>query len=297
MIQFNRKFFVFTILLLFLSISACKSTQNTDLATVPTREITDDLGKKIQLSTKVTRAVSLAPNLTEIVFAIGAGDKLVGVTDYCNFPEETKNIQKIGDTLKPNIENIIALKPQVVLVSTASQLETFTKTLEERGIKVFVTNPSSLEGVYQSIEMVGEIFEAKEKAEELVNNLKKRVAAIEEKTKNAAHPKVFVQIDKSLYTIGKDSFITDLITKAGGNSVTKDLETPYPKLSKETALALNPEVIILSESQSNEEPNDVFKDSAAVKNGNVFKVNADILSRPAPRVVDGLEQIAGYLHP
>lgn len=275
--------------------SACKNETPQDQTVTATREMTDDLGKRVKLPPKIERAVSLAPNLTEIVFAVGAGDKLVGVTTFCNYPEETKNIQKVGDTLKPNIENIIALKPQIVLVSTASQLETFSQTLEKQGISVFVTNPSNLDGIYKSIETVGEIFGTKDKAVEVVNSLKKRVAAIEENAQKDNKPKVFVQIDKSLYTIGKDSFITDLIQKAGGISATADLETAYPKLSKEAALALNPDVIILSESADNNEPNEVFKNSNAVKNGKVFKINADILSRPAPRIVDALEQIAGFL--
>jgi iron complex transport system substrate-binding protein len=287
-----RFIYIFFLLLIF---SACKSTSDNNVSSLPTRQITDDLGQTVKIPNKIERAVSLAPNLTEIIFAVGAGDKLVGVTEYCNYPEAAQKIQKVGDTLKPNIENIIALKPQIVFVSTASQLETFTKTLEQQGITVFVTNPNNLDGIYQSIEKVGEIFDAGEKSNELVGGLKKRVSAVEEKARDSTKPKVFVQIDKALYTIGKDSFITDLIVKAGGESVTKDLATAYPKLSKETALALNPDVIILSESPGNEEPNEAFKNSAAVKNGKVFKINADILSRPAPRIIDGLEQLAGYL--
>ncbi len=289
-----RPKFIF-ILFLLLIFSACKQTSDNNLNSVPTRQITDDLGKTVKIPNKIERAVSLAPNLTEIIFAVGAGNKLVGVTEYCNFPEEAQKIQKVGDTLKPNIENIIALKPQIVFVSTASQLETFTKTLEQQGITVFVTNPNNLESIYQSIEKVGEIFEVKDKSSALINGLKQRVTGVEEKAKNSTKPKVFVQLDKALYTIGKDSFITDLIVRAGGESVTKDLATAYPKLSKETALALNPDIIILSESPGNEEPNEAFKNSAAVKNGKVFKINADILSRPAPRIVDALEQLAGYL--
>ena len=198
-------------------LTACKNEIPPNKIEIPTREITDDLGKTLKIPQKIERAVSLAPNLTEIVFAVGAGEKLVGVTTFCNYPEETAKIQKVGDTLKPNIENIIALKPQIVFVSTASQLETFTQTLEQQGITVFVTNPNSLDGIYKSIEKVGEIFDAKDKASEVVNGLKKRVAAVEEKAQKTDQPKVFVQIDKSLYTIGKDSFITDLISKSGRN--------------------------------------------------------------------------------
>ncbi|MGI8670435.1 MAG: ABC transporter substrate-binding protein [Aridibacter sp.] len=271
--------------------------QNTEIAPPTNREITDDLGKKIDLPNEITRAVSLAPNLTEIIFAVGAGDKLVGVTSFCNYPQEATKIQKVGDTLKPNIENIIALKPDIVFVSTASQLESFTDTLEKQGIDVFITNPNSLEDIYKSIEKIGEVFGNTERAIKLVGDLKTRVAEVESKTENAEKIKTFVQIDKSLYTIGKESFLTDLIEKAGGVSVTKDVETSYPKISKEKAFALNPDAIILSDSPDNNEPNEVFANSNAVKNDKVFKINADILSRPSPRIVDALEQIAKSLHP
>lgn len=260
---------------------------------LPTREITDDLGRTVKLPETVERAVSLAPNLTEIVFAVGAGDKLVGRTSYDNFPPEAQKIQTVGDTLNPNIENIIALKPQVVLVSTASQIETFTKQLESQNIAVFVTNPNSLVDIYLSIHHIGEIFGAGEKAREIVAGLQKRVAVVEANINKTKQIKVFLQISKEpLFTIGKDSFLTDLINRAGGISVTANVATAYPKLSKETALALNPDAIILSESEDNRSPNDVFKNSPAVRNGKVFKINADIISRPSPRIVDALEQIA-----
>jgi iron complex transport system substrate-binding protein len=274
----------------------CKTNQ---INTLPnTRQITDDLGQKVTLPNQVTKVVSLAPNLTEIVFAVDSGEKLVGVTEFCNFPEDAKKIQKIGDTMKPNLENIIALKPDVVLVSTASQLETFTQTLEKQGIAVFVSNPNNLDSIYKTIGQIGEIFGKKEKANEIINGLKKRVAEVEAKTQNAKTVKTFVQISREpLFTVGKDSFITDLVNRAGGTSVTADISTAYPNISKETALTYQPEAIILSESTDNQNPNEVFIDSSAVKTNKVFKINADILSRPSPRVVDALEQIAKALHP
>lgn len=278
--------------------AGCRSENIKPQTNEPSREITDDLNRRIKIPEKVERAVSLAPNLTEIAFAVGAGDKLVGVTSYCNYPAEARKIRQIGDTLNPNIENIIALKPQIVLVSTASQMENFTKTLERQNIAVFVTSPNGLEDIYKSIDKIGEIFGKNENAKQIVEQLKRRVAAVEAKTNAAKDTKVFVQIDKnSLYTVGKESFITDLINRGGGASVTENVETAYPNISRETAFALNPEAIILSESPDNDAPNEVFKNSPAVKNNKVFKIDADILSRPAPRIVDALEQIARALHP
>ena len=286
--------------LCFFFFSNCKreSADLPPLTGAPAREITDDLNRRVKLPERITRAVSLAPNLTEIVFTVGAGDRLVGVTSYCDYPAEAQAIRKIGDTLAPNIENIIALKPQIVLVSTASQMENFARTLDAQGIAYFVTNPNSLDDIYTSINQIGEIFSATERANQIVDEMKKRVADVEARTARSESVKVFVQIDKnSLYTVGRDSFISDLIRRAGGESLTKDLTTAYPKISKETARALNPERIILSESENNREPNEVFANSPAVKNKQVLSVNADLLSRPGPRIVDGLEKIARALHP
>lgn len=263
----------------------------------PAREVTDDLNRRVKIPARVERAVSLAPNLTEIVFAVEAGDRLVGRTSYDNFPPEAEKIATVGDTINPNIENIIALKPQIVLVSTASQIETFTRQLEAQNIAVFVTNPNSLEDIYASIGKIGDVFGKTTEAARIVENLRRRVGEVESKTRGVNPVKVFVQISKEpLFTVGRESFLTELMERAGGVSATKDVATAYPKLSKETALALNPDAIILSDSDDNRAPNDAFKQSPAMKNGKVFRINADILTRPSPRIVDALEQIARDLH-
>jgi iron complex transport system substrate-binding protein len=280
------------------ALSACKSTNLNKPEEVKMRDISDDLGRKIKIPERVERVVSLAPNLTENIFAVGAGSRLVGVTSFCNYPPEAEKIAKIGDTMNPNMETIIALKPQIVFVSTASQIETFTKTLEAQNITVFVTNPTSLNGVLANLRQLGDIFGTTERTTILLNELQERILAVDEKIKDKPKVKTFVQISKEpLFTIGKDSFLTEIIERGGGISVTKDVATAYPKLSKETALALNPDTLILSESPDNLEPNDVFKNSNAVKNKKIFKINADLLSRPSPRLVDALEQIAEALHP
>ena len=291
------KSFAYLLIFCVLLFTGCRNENQPTAENIPTSEITDDLDRSVKIPQNIERAVSLAPNLTEIVFAVGAGDKLVGRTSYDNFPPGAEKIQPIGDTMNPNIENIIALKPQIVLVSTASQIETFTQTLDRQSIAYFVTNPNNLEGIYKSIDQIGEIFGKQAEAQKLIENLQNRVAAVEAQIPKNEKVKVFLQISREpLYTIGADSFLTDLIERAGGVSVTKNVPTAYPKLSKETALALNPEVIILSESEDNTAPNDALKNSPAMKNGKVFKINADIISRPGPRIVDALEQIARDLH-
>lgn len=299
-----------------LTLGACRagSSGNTDggssSSVRPMRVVTDDLGRRVSVPVKVSRVVSLAPNLTENIFAVGAGDRLVGVTTFCNYPEAAKTIAKIGDTMNPNMESIVALKPDIVFVSTASQIEAFTKTLEQNEIAVYVTDATSLGGVIHNLDQLGIIFGTEATAQNLISDLELRQTELRNKigqgmgteespaAYDARAVKVFVQISREpLFTIGKAAFLNDLLESIGGRSVTANVETAYPKLSKETASALNPAVIILSDSEDNRAPNDAFKNSQAVKNGRVYKINADIISRPGPRLVDALEQIAKDLYP
>jgi len=296
-LRFCAKILVAILISAFL-FSACKTLNEPPPSETKMRDIEDDLGRRLKIPEKVERVVSLAPNLTESIFAVGAGERLVGVTTFCNYPEDAQKIQKVGDTISPNVETIIALKPQIVFVSTASQLENFTKTLEAQNITVFVTNPKDLNGVLTNLRQLGDIFGTPERTTILLNELVARIADVDEQVRDKPKVKTFVQFsNEPLFTIGKDSFLTQIIERAGGISVTKDVATAYPKISKEAALAYNPDAIILSESPDNLDPNAVFKNSPAMKNKKVFKVNADIISRPSPRIVDALEQIAGDLHP
>lgn len=263
-----------------------------------TRAVQDDLGRAVNVPLKIDRVISLAPSLTEMIFAVGAGDRLVGVTTYCNYPPETVAIEKVGDTQTPNIERIVALKPQVVFVSTASQLEAFKNLLSEQKIAVYVSNTGNFESVVSSIRAFGELFDTRAKADATASELERKAIAIDQRFNNKPPVRVFVQISNDpLFTVGRGSFLTEVIERAGGVSVTKDVPTAYPKLSKETALALNPEAIVLSDSDDNREPNAVFKNSPAVKNGRIYRINADLISRPGPRLVDAMEQLAGHLHP
>ena len=257
------------------------------------RHFTDDLGRQVLIRKPIQRVISLAPSLTESIYAVGGGDKLVGVTTYCNYPEVAKAVEEVGDTQTPNIERIVALKPDVVFVSTASQLEAFMRTLDQQGIAVYVMDAKSIGEVFDDLRTLGGLLGTEGTASALIEGLDERVKGVISKEPR----RVFIQIsNEPLFTIGKDSFLTEVVEKAGGESVTKDVPSGYPKLSKETASVMSPDVIILSDSEDNREPNAVFKNSPAVKNGRVYRINADIISRPGPRLVDALEQIAGFLH-
>ncbi|HEU5235980.1 MAG TPA: cobalamin-binding protein [Pyrinomonadaceae bacterium] len=267
-----------------------------------TREVTDEASRRVRLPEKIDRIVSLAPNLTEIVYAIGAGDKLVGDTTYCDYPEAAKKVTKIGDTMNPSIERIIALKPQIVLVSTASQLEAFTKQLEDQKIAVYVTNPQSLDDVFRSIQTLGDLFDHHDFAKALAGGLTKRAAAVEAALRTTKPAKVFYQVSgEPLYTIGRDAYLTDLIRRAGGVSVTAEVPGAFPRFSDESALASKPDAIILptggSMGTANSSVAASLRNSPAVLNNRVYRINDDHLSRPGPRLVEGLEEMARALHP
>ena len=266
------------------------------------REVVDEAGRRVRLPLRIERIVSLAPNLTEIVYAVGAGDRLVGDTEYCDYPPEAKNVAKVGDTIRPSIERIIALKPQVVLVSTASQLEAFTKQLDEQKIAVYVTNPRSLEEVFRSIETLGDLFGEHDHAAGVVTELRKRADEIEAAIKQVKPVRVFYQVSgEPLYTIGRDAYLTDLVRRAGGISVTADVPDAFPRFSDEAALAARPEAIILptggSMGTANSSVASPLRNSPAVLNNRVYRIRDDHLSRPGPRLVDGLEEMARALHP
>ena len=295
--------FVALLALMSICLQGCAKTNDPNSASTSDRRvIVDDSGRSVSLPVNVLRVVSLAPNLTEIVFAVGAGDRLVGRTSYCDFPPEAKTIAEVGDTMHPSLERIIALKPQVVLVSTASQLEAFTRQLQEHDIAVFVTDPHDLNGVFHSIEQIGEIVGAGAKARQTTDALKLRVMTVASKLHLAPPVRVFYQLSaEPLYTAGKDAFVNDLIQFAGGISVTADVPGAWPKFSAEAALATKPDAIILPTGGSMGDNNtavvDALKRSPAVLHGRVYKINDDHLVRPGPRAVDGLEELAKALHP
>jgi len=296
------KLLIITCALLLTASLACISKPKTTPEGPPTRELTDDAGRRVALPARVSRVISLAPNLTEIVFAVGAGDRLVGRTSYCNYPPEAKAVAEIGDTLHPSLERIISLKPQVVLISTASQLEVFTQQLQSQNIAVFVTDPHDLEGVFRSIEQVGEMLGQKEQATKLVQQLRDRANAVEQSLKGKTPVRVFYQVSaEPLYTAGHDAFVTDLLRRAGAASVTADVPGAWPKYSNESALAAKPEAIILPTGGSmrtgNSTVTEALKQSPAVLAGRVYKINDDHLARPGPRAVEGLEEMAKALHP
>ena len=276
-----------------LLILACGSTK---MAPGTPREFIDEIGRKVKVRRNPGRLISLAPSITETLYALGLGDRVVGVTSFCDYPPEARTKESIGDTLKPNIEKIISLRPDVVIASTASQLEQPVRRLDELGIPVFVSNPRDVGGVLESIERLGEVLGVAGRAHDLTNELSMRIMAVESRVAGLPRPPVFLMLGSDpLITAGGPSFITDEITRAGGYSISSGESSEYPQYSMETVVAKKPEIIFLQAGEAGIPAR--LGETPAAQSGRVYRLDDAILLRPGPRIVDGLEQMAARIHP
>ena len=301
-----KKILIFTLLLALMA--ACAEAPATQDAQVST--FVDGLGREVHLTGFAQRVVSLAPSNTEIVFAIGAGDQVVGRDEFADYPEEAKSIESIGGSFgEYNSEAIVALKPDLVLAAEINPPE-LVKQLEDLGLTVFyIKNPLTLEEMYGNLQQVATMTGHESETEALVESLQARVAAVDEKIAPiSARPTIFYEIDASdpskPYTYGPGTFGDLLITRAGGANLATlaGITDPYPQISLEQIVATNPNLIVLGDSNFGTTAEAVKARAGwevldAVKNDQIFPFDDNLVSRPGPRLVDGLEQLAKLLHP
>ncbi len=264
----------------------------------------DEAGRKLELKSPPQRMISVAPSVTEILFAIGLGDKLVGVTSYCNYPPEASKKERVGGYINPSLEKIVALRPNLVLGIADGDLRTFVNKLTGLGIAVYITNPKNVSEVILSIRKIGEVTFASEKANLFADSLRKREKEITDRVQGQARPRVLhIMAYEPLFSSAKGSFVDDLISLAGGRNVAADAKGRHPRLSMEEVMAQDPEVIILSSMTSKDSSGEQrqrwerWKEISAVRSGRIYVIDADILLRPSPRIIDGLEQMARAIHP
>jgi len=269
--------------------------------------IVNGLGGEVTIDKQPETIVSLASSNTEILFALGLGDKIIAVSKYCNYPPEAQNKIKIGGFSTVNIEKVVDLKPDLVL-GTCYVQEAIVKELERLGLTVIALDAKNIEDIIKNIRLVGKATGQSETAEELTSNLEQRIKAVTDKTKDlpdSQRPRVFheVQYDP-LMTAGPGTFVHHLIHLAGGVNIASDSTTKYPVYNLEILIERNPEVIILSmghgsiaASIEGVKERERWKIIDAVKNNRVYGINADIIARAGPRIADALEEIAEYIHP
>lgn len=270
--------------------------------------LTDDLGRKITVLALPKRIVTLAPSNTEILFAVGAGARVVGVTRSCNYPPEAQRRAKIGgfSAKTISVEKIVALKPDLVF-SAGKMHQPVIEALEQAGIPVVAFAPKRFEGVYKNIETAGRLTGREAEAAKLVTEMKARVAAVTKKTRAISggdRQTVFYEVwHEPLITAGPATFIGQLIELAGGKNIFADVNEDYPQVSAETVVRRNPAVILGPDSHGEELTVEKIRTRPgwggikAAQTGRIYLVNGDIVSRPGPRLVKALEIIARLLHP
>ncbi len=260
-------------------------------------EVYDDLNRKIQLDNPPNRIVSLAPSITETLFFLGLGDKVVGVTRYCNFPPEAQTKTIIGGVIDPNYEIIVSLKPDLIIMTVEGNTKESFDKLSSLGFKIFVTNPRNFDGIFKTMLDIGKICGVEDRAISLVDSLKRELDKIKKKNIAKAKPKIFVLLSLNpVMTAGKNTFINEIIEKAGGINVAGNSKQNYPIFNREEILKVNPDIIILTDPKvGKDELLNMFpewKHIKAIKENKIFKIDPDILLRPSPRVVLATKIIA-----
>src|SRR4030042_1281670 len=273
----------------------------------PSGNIVDGLGRQVTISAIPQRIVSLAPSNTEILFALGLGNKVVGDTEYCSYPEAAKTKPKVGGFSTVDIEKVVSLRPDLVL-ATHIHNKTVIPALENLGITVVALAPHSLNEVLGSIALAGKITGQDKEAAELVNNMNTRIKGITDKTQNLPpdqRPRVFyVTWHDPLWTAGPGTLSHDVIDQAGGQNIASDINGDKT-IDLETVINRNPEVIIVSVGMGTGKDlpwqyiksESRLKNTQALLNGRVYKIDGDLIDRPGPRIVEALEKMAQFIHP
>lgn len=268
------------------------------------RTVTDGMGRTVTVPDEPRRIVSLAPNITEIIFALGQEHRLMGATRYSDFPPEAKTLPKVGSYVHLDLEKIVALKPDLCIAIKDGNPVAVAKRLESLKIPVYAVNPRNLETIMQTVLEIGGLINAQKEADLLVKDMDLRIQKVKSLVSNVAHrPRVFFQIGVSpIVSVGTHTFIHGLIVLAGGTNVAQG-PISYPRFSREQVLALSPEVIIITSmaraavfEQVKAEWNK-WPDLPAVRDQRIFLEDSNFFDRPTPRLVDGLELLVRLIHP
>lgn len=302
---------IFVILTLMVSVTGCQQSSATQVTSaVETKNgavtypltVTDDMGNTVTLDKEPQKIVSLSPATTEILFAVDAGDKVVGRTDYDNYPEAALAVPSIGDFNAPNVEKIIALTPDLVLASNFIS-DDIRQQLEATGAKVLVFSPVSIDGIMNDIITVGEVTNTNNQASQVVTKMTADRQAIIDKVKTAAVQKsVFIDVG-DFFSAGPGSMLDSMLTDINAKNIAADAATPWPQLSTEQIITSNPDVYIsLYSTPEQIKATPGFDKITAIKNNQIayyafLSPNSDLVQRPGPRIVEGLALLAKDVYP
>jgi iron complex transport system substrate-binding protein len=266
-------------------------------------EVTDQTGRRLSLPRAPRRVVSLVPSVTETLFAIGAQDVLVGVTDFCDYPPAARAKPSVGGMLSPSLETLITLKPDLVVATTAGNREETFLELERLKIPVYLVNPTSLADVFDLAARLGVLTDRGPAAAQLVASLQARANAVTVRVAGRPRPRVlYVLWPDPLIVPGRGALVSQLIALAGGNSLSAEAGEGYPRYSLEAAVARAPEVIILASHGGGQgvlgrEQWERFTALPAIRAGRIYTVDGNLMHRYGPRVLDGLERLGRLIHP
>ena len=265
---------------------------------------TDALGRRVILERPPHRIVSMAPSLTEILCVLGVGERIVGVTQFSNFPAEAVGKPKIGTYVDLNVERILSLQPDLAVGTMDGNPESTVNLLEQAGIPVYVVNPRDVRETIGTIGELGELCGVGERARALSAGLLRRTDYVAQETRSLRRPLVFFQINvKPIMTVSRKTFHHDVIGLAGGENMSADEPITYPRINMEEVIGRKPEVIIISSMERGGSYEEAKREwmkwpsIPAVRDGRVHLVDSDLLDRPSPRVVSGLEILAQLFHP
>ncbi|RPJ60440.1 MAG: cobalamin-binding protein [Dehalococcoidia bacterium] len=270
--------------------------------------VTDDLGRKVTINKQPQRIVSLAPSNTEILFALGLDDKIIGVTDYCNYPEAAKMKTRVAGYSTPDLERLVTLQPDLV-VAESIQEKTVLPALEKLGMTVFVAEATTMDSILNHISALGKITGKPARAAQLLETMNSKINNVVSRTRDlttAQRPRVFyVNWHDPIWTMGRNTYINDVINKAGGTNIYESDFEKSRAVSLESVITKNPQVIFVSGmGTAGDKVLNGIKDEVrlysvdAVKNNRIYKISdANIIERPGPRITDGLMEIARMVHP
>ncbi len=266
--------------------------------------LTDEAGRKLNLPVSKRRIISLAPNITEILFALGLGNEIAGVTDFCDYPAGVSNKPRIGGFVNPDTEKIVSLKPDLIIGTRDGNRAGAIQRLGELGFPIFVVDPRDFEGVVSTVRNIGEVTGRREESKRITEKMIRKKEEIVRLTRSLPRPKVFFQIGNTpIVTVGRGTLADDLIRMAGGRSISENESANYPLCSIENIISKAPEIIIMTSMEGNREYANLAKQwqrwesIPAVKRNAIHVIDSNLVDRPSPRIVDGLEVLLWIIHP